>query len=910
MIERTETPERIRVIEADAIEALRRFPDDYFHASILDPPYGLSEPPDLAEVLAQWLAVGDYSWPKKGGGFMGAQWDRFVPGPVLFREVYRTTKPGGILLAFAATRTDHFMGTSIELAGFRKIDGISWLNGQGWPKGGDLGKAIDRQRHDRDQILACTAWIRARCAELGLKAGDLDRMCGTAGMGGHWISKASQPYVPTRQQWDKLEPVLGAMPAELEAMRLIIDAREPGEDFKRREVVRVRRAAEPRDGVATEFFGKAGGEVVDSLPATDESARWTGWSPTLKPANEPIGVYRKPPRGTIVANLRQYGTGAFHVEACRIGDHKDVPGSNGEAETVDDMDYGSRTPQADDRSGMDPDIGRWPPDVMLTHSPECDPTACVEWCPVALLDAQSGIRKSGAMRKSSRGAADDARARAGGFAGTPEDDGLIVASEGGASRFFWVGPHAEEADLDGFKYAAKAHPSDRDDGLPGDIRNTHPTVKPLPVARWLARLVGTDDGVILDCFSGSGTTARACLLEGFACVAIERDPEYAELSRLRAGLAPTEAIEWIRLRDRLREATVPRKRSAKARPTRPPSPGVALIKAWGAEGRAACVAWLDATEGDARVAPVPSHMSEWSDSFTPPAGHPIGVPAPAPARATTPARAGVIAELREAHAVEDLLGGALAAAGPGEITIAAVEAYLPTPPHPDAIGDFPERLPEISTDIAPDGADLFAAPEPTPPAAVPPAKPRRKRRDEGLRAAVLAATTVGDPEGPDGATLRQDGPGREAEVLAAAAFGPGPSELDAARARGEAALRALPPMVARSREQRADAVETAARAVDVAEDVLDVPPGRPVDGVPRADAAPDEHAVAGDLPGPGVIGELAVNDDLRGGGVHGEIKITEPAAPVKPPPAIFIAPAEVDPWDDLPPMFAAAPRRA
>lgn len=812
MTERTETPERIRVIEADALDALRAMPDESFHAVVTDPPYGLSEPPDLAEVLTEWLAGRPYLGKKSG--FMSATWDSFVPGPELWREVYRVLKPGGILLAFAATRTDHFMGTAIALAGFKKIDTIAWLNGQGWPKGGDLGKAIDRQ-------------------------------AGNA------------------------------------------------------RVITSSRTERPRAG-NTDFCARAREIRTTSLPATEESARWTGWSTAIKPANEPIGVYRKPPRGTIVANLRQHGTGAFHVSACLIGDSKRVPGGKPSANRGDRChgEIGEADPEND--QGWDPNVGRWPPDVMLTHSPECDPTACVEWCPVALLDAQSGIRKSGAMRKASRGAADDARARAGGFAGTPEDDGLIVASEGGASRFFWVGPHAEEADLDGFKYAAKAHPSDRDDGLPADVHNTHPTVKPLPVARWLARLVGTDDGVILDCFSGSGTTARACLLEGFACVAIERDPEYAELSRLRAGLAPTEALGWIRLRDRLREAAVPRKRSAKARPTRPETPGVALIKAWGAEGRAACVAWLDATGGDARVAPVPSHMSEWSDSFTPPAGHPSV--APAPARAVLPPRkVDVLAELREAHAVEALISDATdAAPEPVELTIAAVPDHLGAAPGPA------NAAPEIPTDIARDGADLFAAPESPPPAIAPPAKARRKRRDAALRAAVAAATIAGDPESPDGADLLPDAPGREAEVLAEAAFGPRTrtlaeveagaeraaagrpdpgAEVAAARARGEAALRAMPPMVQRlvAAVERETGATASPEAVRVIEQV----------------AAAEVAARAG---------LEALLADLTAA--------TEAAAPIfreatgEQRERILEVLGERDPWDDLPPMFAPLPRRA
>ncbi len=68
----------------------------------------------------------------------------------------------------------------------------------------------------------------------------------------------------------------------------------------------------------------------------------------------------------------------------------------------------------------------------------------------------------------------------------------------------------------------------------------HPTVKPLDLMRWLVRLVTPRGGLVLDPFAGSGTTAEACIVEGFRCVTIERDATYLPLiaARLKKPLQP------------------------------------------------------------------------------------------------------------------------------------------------------------------------------------------------------------------------------------------------------------------------------------------------------------------------------------------------------------------------------------
>lgn len=126
----------------DCLEVLKGWPDNIIDSGIADPPYGLSEEPDMVEVLTHWLAGDDYK--HRGGGFMGKSWDSFVPGPATWREAYRVLKPGATLLCFAGQRTQDLMGVSLRLAGFEVFDCIMWVFGQGFPKSLDVSKSIDK----------------------------------------------------------------------------------------------------------------------------------------------------------------------------------------------------------------------------------------------------------------------------------------------------------------------------------------------------------------------------------------------------------------------------------------------------------------------------------------------------------------------------------------------------------------------------------------------------------------------------------------------------------------------------------------------------------------------------------------------------------------------------------------------
>ncbi|MCR6496188.1 site-specific DNA-methyltransferase [Thermomonas sp. S9] len=102
----------------DCLEVMRKLEANSFDSIVTDPPYGLS--------------------------FMGKRWDYDVPSVEVWAECLRVLKPGGHLLAFAGTRTQHRMAVRIEDAGFEIRDMIAWVYGSGFPKSRDISKDMDR----------------------------------------------------------------------------------------------------------------------------------------------------------------------------------------------------------------------------------------------------------------------------------------------------------------------------------------------------------------------------------------------------------------------------------------------------------------------------------------------------------------------------------------------------------------------------------------------------------------------------------------------------------------------------------------------------------------------------------------------------------------------------------------------
>ena len=243
-------------------------------------------------------------------------------------------------------------------------------------------------------------------------------------------------------------------------------------------------------------------DIPETTPATDAAKQWDGWGTALKPAWEPIILARKPLTGTVAANVLEHGTGALNVDGCRVeagaGDY-DHPGNLKKTRMARNS-YAAAEQGAEKVTQAPPNpAGRWPANLVLDFEAG------------EMLDAQSGDTSSTRIG--------NPRNPVAGFERCPSNLKIGNGREthdfrdsGGASRFF---------------YCAKASKSERGEG------NTHPTVKPLSLMRWLCRLITPPGGVILDPFMGSGSTGVAAIAEGFDFIGIEQNPEYAEIARKR-----------------------------------------------------------------------------------------------------------------------------------------------------------------------------------------------------------------------------------------------------------------------------------------------------------------------------------------------------------------------------------------
>ncbi len=241
-----------------------------------------------------------------------------------------------------------------------------------------------------------------------------------------------------------------------------------------------------------------------TAPATDAARQWSGWGTALKPAAEHWILARKPLVGTVAANVLAHGTGALNIDACRIGTTVETwPASRSyqrsEPGGRDEKEYQATKPAPP---------GRWPAHVTLDEDA------------AAVLDAQSlasGMHAAGAPRKGSdrdgAGAANAFKANAYHLPNAAANM-YRFGDTGGASRFFYT-----------------AKPSKREKGE----GNTHPTVKPIALMRWLARLITPPGGLVLDPFAGSGTTALACREEGFRFIGFEKDPQSFAIAERRIG---------------------------------------------------------------------------------------------------------------------------------------------------------------------------------------------------------------------------------------------------------------------------------------------------------------------------------------------------------------------------------------
>ena len=252
-----------------------------------------------------------------------------------------------------------------------------------------------------------------------------------------------------------------------------------------RQVVGVAYERNGKNGTNNEKYAQAPRETTYiTAPATPEAKQWDGWGTALKPANEPIVLARKPiSEKTIAENVMKWGTGGINIDGCRVGTEQ-ITIRGGGAKYYDG--YKSGVPN---NSVNITNQGRFPANVIL--------------------DEEAGR--------------------------------MLDEQHKGASRFFYCAKASKKERNMGLE---DIEPMTVDDGRNKPIdnpflrgktlrQNTHPTVKPVKLMEYLITLITPPNGIVLDPFLGSGTTAIAALNTGRYFIGIEKEKKYVDIAKKR-----------------------------------------------------------------------------------------------------------------------------------------------------------------------------------------------------------------------------------------------------------------------------------------------------------------------------------------------------------------------------------------
>jgi site-specific DNA-methyltransferase (adenine-specific) len=287
----------------------------------------------------------------------------------------------------------------------------------------------------------------------------------------------------------------------------------------------------------------AGWEIRDCLSWLYGSGFPKSHNTALKPAWEPIILARKPLAGTVAANVAQYGTGGLNVDGCRIAITDNLPSYRTTGVGAGEGYHGGWSGQREEKSHPqsvrhDP-AGRWPANV------------CLDEDAAAMLDEQSGKLSPASVYVRQTDDKDKLIYRSGMAHKKAGQIHHAFGDSGGASRFFYTAKASRrerEAGLEGMPERVTERYGEQGQGpmpqqTPREHKsaaNHHPTVKPIALMRWLCRLVTPPGALVLDPFTGSGTTGCAAVLEGFRFIGAELEAAYVDIARRRIADAASQ----------------------------------------------------------------------------------------------------------------------------------------------------------------------------------------------------------------------------------------------------------------------------------------------------------------------------------------------------------------------------------
>ena len=268
---------------------------------------------------------------------------------------------------------------------------------------------------------------------------------------------------------------------------------------------------------------------------------------------------------SVAANVLKWGTGGINVDGCRIStnDKLSIESNNRKNGSIN---FGMKD---DKESQGQSELGRFPANLILDDSEE-----------IKEEFDKYGVSKTKRQYNPSM-CAEDANTWGGTFQRHRGERGHT--DEGTVARFFYCAKASvedREEGLDGFDekfqdnaefrpnhlQAAETGDSGKPHGRYTKRKNNHPTVKNTPLMMYLCRLITPKNGIILDPFTGSGSTGKAAILEGFNFIGCEQDLEYVEIANARIQYAISNKERLIKKYSTSVDSILPKKESISNKP--------------------------------------------------------------------------------------------------------------------------------------------------------------------------------------------------------------------------------------------------------------------------------------------------------------------------------------------------------
>jgi hypothetical protein len=280
---------KTKLMLGDNMESLKKLPDNSIDSVITDGPYGLS--------------------------FMNKKWDYDVPSVEFWKEVYRVLKPGGHVLSFGGTRTYHRMVVNIEDAGFEIRDQIQWIYGSGFPKSLNIGKQINKTNLCEYRKIAKTAVKSLRLLQVKLNE-DMDDFVPENVVILQEVNQENKMVIGVVVGSSQTDISIYATKEDIEPSTILLlkNILEEGLNQEKKFIT----LTELKTIIDLKIWNLLQNQSMLGNTHIQESVMNMGTS--LKPANEPICVARKPlSEKSVAENVLKWRTGGINVDGCRVG---------------------------------------------------------------------------------------------------------------------------------------------------------------------------------------------------------------------------------------------------------------------------------------------------------------------------------------------------------------------------------------------------------------------------------------------------------------------------------------------------------------------------------------------------------------------------------------------------------------